>query len=149
MARTFSDVYDGSEISVSIGRYEEGVWNYYPIEYRRDFNNDNPDNTRNVYDKLKLKGKKLIRTEKTLSIAQEFRGYGRGLDLFTEEDGLIVKEEILPNDGSIPDVPVRYYTNWCTIPLQVDGIPDVGEFNATLEGSYDDVVTEEPLDNNF
>lgn len=146
MAFDFTDVYDGSEIVVEVGRYEADAWNYTNIAYLRGTSIDIPDNTRNVYDKMKLKGKKKIRSENTLSLTQEFRGFDDGLINYQEENGLIVKVTIQPEDGSTPTTPTKYYTNWCTIPMAMAEIPDSGEFSTTLEGTFNDVVDEEPID---
>ena len=62
----FTDVYDGGDIDVYIAtEYDDtaGEWNYERIEYRRGFNPDVPDNTRNVYDKYDLRGKKKKRED--------------------------------------------------------------------------------------
>jgi hypothetical protein len=149
MAFDFTDVYDGSEIIVEIGRYETDAWNYTTVAYRRDLNIDVPDNTRNVYDRMSLKGKKRVRSENNLSITQEFRGFDDGLVNFKEENGLVVKVTIQPEDGSTPTTPTKYYTNWCTIPMSIDSIPDSGEFSTTLEGTFDKETDTEPVDGDF
>lgn len=151
MADSFLDVYDGSEIQVEIGEYDDGSgsWNYSLVGYRRGFTIDRPNNQRAVYDGLDFKGNKKTRAENELSITQEFRGFDEGLKLFEERNALLVKVTIVPHDGTTPADPVRYYTNWSTNPLELDDIPDEGEFNATLTGKFTNEVTEEPADNSF
>jgi len=141
----FTDVYDGSEIVVEIGEFDTD-WNYTTISYRRGLTIDRPDNTRNVYDRLSFKGKKLTRSEKTLSVSQEFQGFEEGLANFEQTDGLLVKITITPHDGSTPTTPEMYFTNWSTIPMSFDDLPDEGEVNVTLEGTFDEMVSTEPAD---
>lgn len=148
---SFTDVYDGSEITVEIGEYDDGgsTWNYSTVAFRRGLNIDNPDNTRAVYDGLKFKGNKETRADKSLDVSQEFMGFGEGLDVFSEKDALVAKVTITPHDGSTPTVPTRYYNNWCTQPLSLDDIPDEGEVGATLAGRFDTVTETEPTDDSF
>lgn len=147
MSEAFHDVYDSSEIDVSIAdEYDEDSeeWNFERVVYRRSFNPDIPDNTRAVYDKLNYRGSKLTRAEKTLSIGQEFQGFGEGLDKYAEMNGLLVKAEINPNQGDPPTDNTRYYTNWSPGALQWPDVSDEGEFDVSLEGNFDEVTDEEP-----
>ena len=147
MPDAFHDVFDSSEIEVFIAtEYDTGTssWNFQRVEYRRSFSPDNPDNKRAVFDKLSKKGDKLTRVEKSLSIAQEFRGFGVGLMQYENMEGLLVKVEIVPNQGTAPTDSTRYYTNWSTQSLELPDISDEGEFNATLSGSFDQRVKDEP-----
>lgn len=142
------DVYDASEITVEIGEYDTS-WAYTPIKFRRNVNPEMPENTRRVYDKLKFKGTKLTRAENTLTIEEEFQGFGNGLFAFKGMDALIVKVTIEPNDGSTPADPTLYYTNWCPDSEPSWSASDVGEINVTLSGAFDDVTDTEPADNSF
>jgi hypothetical protein len=145
----FTDVYDGSEIVVEIGSYNGSSWDYETVAYRRGLNIDIPSNTRPVYDRLDFRGNKKTRGENSLSISQEFQGFDTGLKTYEETNGLIVKVTITPNDGSTPTDPVRYYSNWCTDPLELGEIPDEGEFNASLNGKFNKEIVDEPVDDDF
>jgi hypothetical protein len=145
----FTDVYDSSEIVVEVGQYDTDSWNYTTIAYRRSLSIDKPDNTRNVHDKLSFKGKKLTRGDNTLGISQEFQGFGEGIEQFQQANGLIVKVSVQPHDGSTPNEPVHYFTNWCTIPLSYGEFSDEGEVDVTLEGNFDEEITEEPANDSF
>lgn len=147
MADAFHEVFDSSEIEVFIAtEYDtaSSTWNYQRVELRRSFSPDNPDNKRAVFDKLSKRGDKLTRVERSLSVAQEFRGYGVGLETYENMEGLLVKTEIVPNQGTAPTDNARYYTNWSTQSLELPDISDEGEFNATLSGSFDQKVKDEP-----
>ena len=121
-------------------------WNYEVINFRRDFNPDTPDNTRPVYEGLRLKGKKKTRAENKIALTQEFQGFGTGLYDFENKSGLLVKATIEPEEGSLPESvnEMQYYTNWCPYSVNYNS-PDEGEIEASLEGMFDEVVNEEPV----
>ena len=150
MSNVFNDVVDGSEIKVSVAseyNTETSSWNYEVINFRRDFNPDMPDNTRPVYDRLSFKGSKRTRAENKIALTQEFQGFGTGLYDFTNSSGLLIKVEIEPEEGELPESvdSVMYYTNWC--PGQANySAPDEGEIELSLEGMFDEETSVEPDD---
>lgn len=147
MANAFHDVYDASEIEVYIATEYDTTgesWNYQRVAYRRGFSPDIPDNKRAVFDGLSKKGDKLTRVEKSLSVSQEFQGFGEGLMTYENMEGLLVKVTIEPNEGDAPTDDTRYYTNWSPQALELPDINDEGEFNSTLSGSFDQLTDEEP-----
>lgn len=122
---------------------EEIGWDYEEIEYRRDFNPDMPENTRNVYCGLQFRGTKYIRAENSLSLEEEFRGFDEGLYPLANQQGILVKATIVPEEGEAPEDNIRYYTNWATNQPEWSA-PDVGEINLTLSGTFDSEEDEEP-----
>lgn len=139
------DVYDASELSVSIGKYETSAWTYTPVKFRRNISPDMPSSDRRVYDGLTLAGTKMQRKEYSMTIEQEFEGWGLGLFEFENQSGLLVKIEIVPNEGTAPTDPVRYFYNWNT-EFCTWSAGDMGEVTVSLTGAFDRVETTEPTD---
>ncbi|MTI61965.1 MAG: hypothetical protein FH762_18640 [Firmicutes bacterium] len=135
----------GDEIEISIGKYNGTAWEYELITHREGFSPDIPEDTEAVYDGLEYKGDKKIRAEKTLTLTQAMPAdYGSGLFAYEDLAGLVIKEEIVPQDGSTVDVPARYYTNVNLRKVSTDEVPNEGGFNITISGRYDSIVKDEP-----
>lgn len=140
------DVYDASELFVYVGEYDGDAWNYERIEFRRNVDPEIPNNDRAVYDGLDFKGTKPQRSENTLTIEEEFQGWGEGLFAYENTSGLLVKIVIEPSEGAeAPTDDTRYYTNWCPESASWSA-GDEGEINVTLEGRFNEKLEEEPED---
>jgi hypothetical protein len=140
-----TDIWYGSEIKISIGKWETDTWVYEVIEYREGFNPDTPDDSEGVYDGLIYKGEKKIQVEDSITLSQKFKGWGLGLDAYNGLDGLVIKAEIVPNEGDAPTQAERYYTNFCARRPQLNEIPNQGEFMIELSGRFDDYQDTEPI----
>lgn len=144
-----NEVFYGSEIQVSIGKWDstaetDGAWVYELVSYKEGFTYDVPESQEAVWDGLTYKGDKMIRAEKQLTITQRFRGFNEGLKAYEQMDGLLVKVEIVPDDGSTVEEETRYYTNFCTRKAQIDDIPNEGAFNISLAGRFAEELSESP-----
>lgn len=144
------EVFDATEIHVSIGTYDDtgSEWTYETVKFKRNVNPEIPNNDRAVYDGITYIGSKKQRSENTLAIDSEFQGFGQGLLDYENEDELLVKLEIIPNEGSLPDDvdAEQYFYNWNT----GDGtysIGDEGEIIVTLDGRFASKHLTEPTDN--
>lgn len=146
----YNGVRYGDEVHISIGKYDstietDGAFEYTEVAHREGFSPDFPENSEAIFDGLKYVGDKKIQVEKSLTITQAAPSdYGSGLYAFENLDGLVIKEEIIPNDGSTVDDGVRYFTNVNLRQVAEDDVPNNGAFNITINGRYDDIVKEEP-----
>lgn len=139
-----TDIWYGSEIKISIGKWEIDSWVYEVVGYREGFNPDTPDDSEAVYEGLTYKGEKKIQVENSITLTQKFKGWGEGLDAYDGLDGMVVKAEIVPDEGDAPTQAERYYTNFCARKPQLDDIPGQGEFMINLNGRFDDYQDTEP-----
>ena len=71
--------------------------------------------------------------------------FASGLFAYEGLSGLVVKVEIIPEDGTTVTVPTKYYINYCTRTVNMDDIPNIGEFNITLNGRFEKMILTEPL----
>ncbi len=150
----YTGVRHGDEIVVSIGKYTsttEGEtttteWVYEKVSHREGFDPDIPEDTMAIFDGLEYKGDKKIQVEKTLSISQAMPSdYSSGLFAYEDLSGLVIKEEIVPNDGStVEGDSERFFTNVNLRKVSTDSVPNSGEFNITVVGRYNDIVGTEP-----
>ena len=145
-----ADVFSANEVKAYIGEYDETDedWEYERVKFKRSVNPDLPDNTRRVYDGLRLEGVKRTRAENNLEIEAEFQGFNEGLFQYANKSGLLVKAVIEPEQVDAPEDDIRYFYNWN--PQQPDiTLDDVDEFNVTLSGAIDGMYEEEPEDDDF
>lgn len=140
------EVYDASELKVEVGVWNEGEtkYDYTPVKFRRNINPEMPNNDRPVYDGLTLVGTKKQRDENTLTIEEEFQGWGEGLFAYENTNGLVVKITIDPNEGEAPVDNEMYYLNWCPENAAWSA-GDEGEVNVSLQGRFDTKTDDEPI----
>lgn len=153
MGNELADIRYGHEVKISLGKWDstqgvDGEWVYEVVEYRQGFNPNTPDDTQGVNDGLTYKGEKGVYAENDLTLSQTMpTDWDSGLFGWENMNGIIAKAEIVPEDGEAVTTGELYLTNLCTRNVQIDDIGNTGEFNISLNGRFDQRVTEEAVGN--